>query len=117
MDPNARGAEAYRPDGPEPPVTIREDLMEAAVQEIAWARRGACRAADPDLFFPLAPSPQQEARAKAICAGCQVLADCRAYALRAGEPDGIWGGLTPEERRRLRFPEGWRRGARGAGVA
>ncbi|MEW9546861.1 WhiB family transcriptional regulator [Nonomuraea sp. NPDC050783] len=76
--------------------------------EIGWLRRGACRSSDPDLFFPLAPSPLQEARAKAVCAGCQVLQECRSYALRAGEPEGIWGGLTPQERRRSRFPAGWR---------
>ncbi|QYC38604.1 Transcriptional regulator WhiB [Nonomuraea coxensis DSM 45129] len=78
------------------------------LEEIGWLRRGACRSSDPDLFFPLAPSPLQEARAKAVCAGCQVLEECRAYALRAGESDGIWGGLTPQERRRSRFPAGWR---------
>ncbi|WP_425569210.1 WhiB family transcriptional regulator [Nonomuraea salmonea] len=29
--------------------------------------------------------------------------ECRAYALEAGESEGIWGGLTPEERRRTRL--------------
>ncbi|WP_219460340.1 WhiB family transcriptional regulator [Nonomuraea rhizosphaerae] len=76
--------------------------------EITWLRRGACRSSDPELFFPLAPSAVQEARAKAVCATCQVLTECRAYALTAGEAEGIWGGLTPQERRRTRFPAGWR---------
>ncbi|MEU7832044.1 WhiB family transcriptional regulator [Nonomuraea sp. NPDC052129] len=76
--------------------------------EIGWLRGGACRSSDPELFFPLAPSATQEARAKAVCATCQVLTECRSYALTAGESDGIWGGLTPEERRRSRFPSGWR---------
>ncbi|MFI6918443.1 WhiB family transcriptional regulator [Nonomuraea spiralis] len=77
-------------------------------EEIRWLRKGACRSSDPDLFFPLAPSPLQEARAKAVCALCPVIAECRSYALRAGETEGIWGGLTPQERRRTRFPAGWR---------
>ncbi|MER7501089.1 WhiB family transcriptional regulator [Nonomuraea pusilla] len=81
------------------------------LEQIGWLRRGACRSSDPDLFFPLASSPVQEARAKAVCAGCQVLEECRAYALGAGESEGIWGGLTPEERRRSRFPAGWRSAA------
>lgn len=81
------------------------------LEEIGWLRRGACRSSDPDLFFPLAPSPLQEARAKAVCAGCPVVTECRSYALRAGETEGIWGGLTPAERRRTRFPEGWRNSA------
>ncbi|TDC04197.1 WhiB family transcriptional regulator [Nonomuraea longispora] len=82
-----------------------------SLEEIPWLRRGACRFSDPDLFFPLAPTPLQEARAKAVCAGCQVIEECRSYALRTGEAEGIWGGLTPEERRRTRFPAGWRRPA------
>ncbi|MBB2909554.1 WhiB family redox-sensing transcriptional regulator [Streptosporangium becharense] len=85
--------------------------MRKKVREIGWATRGACRTSDPDLFFPLTPSVEHEARAKAVCAGCAVLKECRAYALRAGEPEGIWGGLTVEERRGMRFPAGWRRPA------
>lgn len=81
------------------------------LEEIGWLRRGACRSSDPDLFFPLAPSPLQEARAKAVCARCPVIDECRSYALREGETEGIWGGLTPQERRRTRFPAGWRNSA------
>ena len=81
------------------------------LEEIGWLRRGACKSSDPELFFPLAPSPVQEARAKAVCATCQVLDECRSYALKAGEADGIWGGLTPEERRRCRLPAGANRPA------
>lgn len=81
------------------------------LEEIGWLRKGACRSSDPDLFFPLAPSPLQEARAKAVCARCPVVNECRAYALREGETEGIWGGLTPQERRRTRFPAGWRNSA------
>ncbi|GAA3414378.1 WhiB family transcriptional regulator [Streptosporangium vulgare] len=40
-----------------------------------------------------------------------MLKECRAYALRAAEPEGIWGGLTVRERRSLRFPAGWRQAA------
>jgi len=81
------------------------------LEEIGWLRRGACKSSDPELFFPLAASPVQEAQAKAVCATCQVLTECRSYALKAGETDGIWGGLTPEERRRTRLPAGWRNSA------
>ncbi|MCG5217267.1 WhiB family transcriptional regulator [Streptosporangium sp. KLBMP 9127] len=82
--------------------------MKGVAAEIGWASRGACRTSDPELFFPLASSAEQVRRAKAICGACQVISECRAYALRAGEREGIWGGLTPEERRRSRFPQGWR---------
>jgi WhiB family redox-sensing transcriptional regulator len=45
--------------------------------------------------------PRRNARekaAKAVCATCPVLAACRAHALAAQEPYGIWGGLSEEER-------------------
>jgi len=29
---------------------------------------------------------------------CPVIADCRSYALKVGEPFGVWGGLCEEER-------------------
>jgi WhiB family transcriptional regulator, redox-sensing transcriptional regulator len=37
-------------------------------------------------------------RARAICAGCPVRAECLAYAEENGEVDGIWGGFTPYQR-------------------
>jgi WhiB family redox-sensing transcriptional regulator len=37
-------------------------------------------------------------RAKQICRECPVLRTCRTYALGAGEPYGIWGGLDAAER-------------------
>ncbi|WP_366139797.1 WhiB family transcriptional regulator [uncultured Modestobacter sp.] len=39
--------------------------------------------------------------AASLCAGCPVLAECRAYAVAAREPHGVWGGLTWSDRRRL----------------
>jgi WhiB family redox-sensing transcriptional regulator len=40
----------------------------------------------------------REARAKAICQDCPVLAQCRAHALTVREPYGIWGAMTERER-------------------
>lgn len=37
--------------------------------------------------------------ARVICAGCEVRTQCLEAALAADEQHGIWGGLTPEERR------------------
>ncbi|GAA1170690.1 hypothetical protein GCM10009584_09540 [Ornithinimicrobium humiphilum] len=33
-----------------------------------------------------------------VCATCPVLERCRAHALAAREPYGVWGGMTEEER-------------------
>lgn len=72
-----------------------------------WRFRAACREVDPELFFPppaAGPSyDAQVAKAKAVCAGCPVRAECLDEALRR-IPDGICGGLTPEERRAHRGP-------------
>jgi len=66
-----------------------------------WRSAAACLSADPELFFPLSDSgksAEQAARAKAICAGCPVRADCLAFAVRTAQADGIWGGMTAGER-------------------
>ena len=72
-----------------------------------WTSAAACRqpGVDPEWFFPVAevgPALADVARAKAVCARCAVARECLAWALREGEPDGVWGGTTPRERRRLR---------------
>jgi len=72
-----------------------------------WQERSACRTANPALFF--APENEgnhqrrfRETAAKAICAHCPVRALCRAYAVQADEPYGIWGGTTERERQEKR---------------
>lgn len=66
-----------------------------------WRDRGRCTEVDPELFFP--ERGHNGAQAKLICAGCEVRAECRAFALERPERlDGIWGGLTEDERRKLR---------------
>lgn len=68
-------------------------------ERMAWQDRGACRGADPDVFFP---GPKQNARAaKKICAVCEVAAECLAYAID-NEPLGVWGGMSPRERLAVR---------------
>jgi WhiB family redox-sensing transcriptional regulator len=69
-----------------------------------WWSRAACSTADPDLFFPISssgPGLRQVARAKAICARCEIQQACLSYALDAGPVQGVWGGMTEGERRLL----------------
>jgi hypothetical protein len=70
-----------------------------------WRSEAACRGSDPELFFPTAEADQarkgQVAAAKAVCARCPVRQECLTEAL-ARIPYGIAGGLTEQERRRLR---------------
>lgn len=73
----------------------------------AWADQGACRDRDPDLMFPDgdegSPAFERQAeQARAVCGWCPVRAQCAAHAIAVGEPDGMWGGLSPDERREAR---------------
>jgi WhiB family redox-sensing transcriptional regulator len=52
------------------------------------------------MFFPA--SSGEEAEALALCDTCPVRAQCLEYALRNKESYGVWGGTTPEQRRRMR---------------
>jgi hypothetical protein len=94
--------------------TDRDRDAVAAVWPGDFRHRAACREVDPELFFPTAESgtvwQAQVAAAKAVCAGCPVRAECLAWALQA-LPDGVAGGMTPQERRREgRRPWAGRRG-------
>jgi WhiB family transcriptional regulator, redox-sensing transcriptional regulator len=66
----------------------------------SWAARASCADTGPAVFFP--PHGDPAAQARQICARCPVRSDCLTYALDADERYGIWGGLDPDERRRLR---------------
>jgi WhiB family redox-sensing transcriptional regulator len=70
-----------------------------------WRDRAACRTEEPDLFFPIGTgrrSLDQLAEAKSVCRGCLVAGECLAWAVGTGQNSGVWGGMTEDERRRLR---------------
>jgi len=61
----------------------------------------------PDLFF--SPDTEYDKRgatdythAKMLCAKCPIIEVCLNYALENNFTEGVWGGLTPAERRRMR---------------
>lgn len=68
-------------------------------EERPWMVFGACRDADPMLFFEGEAS--NPLPALGICATCTVSPECLDYALEARMSEGIWGGLTTKARRRL----------------
>jgi len=65
----------------------------------SWRQRAACRGVDPDIFYPVSDEGAEEA--KSICATCSVRQACIEHALAAREREGVWGGLTERERRRI----------------
>jgi WhiB family transcriptional regulator, redox-sensing transcriptional regulator len=64
-----------------------------------WRQRSACRGLDPEIFYPATDEEADEA--KSICAICPVRQMCLEHALMAREREGVWGGLTERERRRV----------------
>lgn len=67
-----------------------------------WMDDAACRGMDPELFFPVRGDFAAVEAARAICRGCSVMAECRAYGLAEPHMHGMWGGLSERERRQVR---------------
>jgi hypothetical protein len=66
-----------------------------------WKRDGLCLTqGHPDDWFASSDG-RYGSKAAAICAECPVRDACLTAALETGEPWGIWGGMTPEQRERL----------------
>ncbi len=64
---------------------------------LAWRQDAACLGANVDGFYSETPTPE----ARATCRRCPVRAACLADALARDERWGLWGGLTPVQRRNL----------------
>lgn len=81
-------------------------LPSPIIESYAWQWEGACMGADSSVFFSPeaergAKRHRREEAAKALCATCPVIDQCREHALRVQEPYGVWGGLTESERAKL----------------
>lgn len=66
-----------------------------------WRKRAACQGLDADIFYPASEEAVDAEPAKAVCAQCPVQEACLEHALTYREKDGVWGGFTERERRRL----------------
>ena len=72
---------------------------ELTQMNLSWRQSAACRGVDPDIFYPA--SEEEADEAKSVCAQCNVRQACLEHALTARERDGVWGGATEKERRRI----------------
>lgn len=68
----------------------------------AWMTSASCAEIPADLWYPEKGANQHVSNVKAVCNQCPVQRQCLEYALANGENEGIWGGLTVKERRKLR---------------
>lgn len=84
-----------------------------------WRFDAACLDEDPDLFFPIGstgPAELQIEEAKAVCRRCDVVQECLTYALDDNLSEGVWGGMSEQERHSMKR-RGRRAEARAAGRA
>lgn len=87
-------------------------------EEVHWQLKGLCRHYDPQLWTPdpVLGDPgfveRKAQEAKEICLQCPVIMECRAWALRHEETNGVWGGLTEGERDQILTGRKPRRGRR-----
>lgn len=75
----------------------------ALVDPQPWMQDALCAQTDPDMFFPQKGGSTKPA--KKICRNCDVVAECLAFALRTGQTEGIWGGKSTRELRKMRGKE------------
>jgi WhiB family redox-sensing transcriptional regulator len=65
----------------------------------SWRQHAACRGLDPEVFYPV--TDEEAEVAKTVCIMCPVRQPCLEHALNSREKDGVWGGATDRERRRI----------------
>ena len=72
---------------------------------MTWRDRAACLGVDPELFFPIGttgPALVQIEEAKVVCGRCEVVEPCLSWAVESRQEDGVWGGLSADERRAVK---------------
>jgi WhiB family transcriptional regulator, redox-sensing transcriptional regulator len=79
-----------------------------------WFKRAACRGDDPDIYVVDPTGVQAQTTAKhnialITCRRCPVSVECLKFALDHDERTGVWGCMTPRQRRRVKAAE--KRGA------
>ena len=83
------------------PPLLQIVMSPADLAEPEWRDQALCAEVDPEIFF--VEKGGSIAPAKRVCRSCDVRAECLEYALENGEEFGIWGGLSPQERRCVRL--------------
>lgn len=68
-------------------------------KDLAWSKNAACRGIDAAIFYPV--SEDDVDVAKSICDQCRAQSQCLEFALANREHNGVWGGATERERRRI----------------
>jgi WhiB family transcriptional regulator, redox-sensing transcriptional regulator len=85
-----------------------ESIQTIIAQETPeWYYNAQCIGTSSEIFFPDGRGESVKyakmiSLAKSICGECTVRRQCLEYAMDSNQPDGVWGGKTLRERKRLR---------------
>lgn len=82
------------------PRTHTEDGGFLTLAPEPWVAGALCATTDSEIFFP--EKKGDASAAKRVCASCDVVTECLAYALRTRQTVGVWGGKTERQLRDMR---------------
>jgi WhiB family redox-sensing transcriptional regulator len=83
-------------------------MINITKDQLLSAEEALCKEIDPDLWFPSNENSRVKSSyeamnyAKSVCARCPIVVQCLAHALSNKEEHGIWGGSSPNERKRIK---------------
>jgi WhiB family redox-sensing transcriptional regulator len=85
-----------------------ERWFELRFNENKWREHAACKGMPTDFFFlEKGQGWAQAENVRIVCSECPVKLQCAEYAVKNTINDGVWGGMTLLERRRLAVKMGW----------
>ena len=98
----------------DPPTS--QPLLRAVADEPSrkWMSRAACRGAPLEIFYQEGAGLNY-VEARQICGTCPVVPECRDAGIR--EVYGVWGGMSPDDRRTYQWPPMARHGHSGGRLA
>ena len=68
-------------------------------RDFTWMDFAACHGADPDIFFAETNWHANHEKARSYCRKCTVYKNCMKFAMDNDIEHGIWGGLSPSQRK------------------
>ena len=82
-------------------------LPEAAAPDFVLGEYApGCAGTDPEVFYPAGDHDSSYNAARAVCLRCALVVECGDWAIETGQPWGMWGAMTPIQRRRERERRG-----------
>lgn len=75
-------------------------IFDFSDEEKEWRKEALCLGLDQDIFFP--ERGESMLPAYAVCQACSVRIECLEYAITTGDSQGVRGGHTSEERKKIK---------------